>query len=117
MRRRRLCTQQHSTEVENALYADERILDAAAVSVPDKRLGELVAAVVATREHFKGQVTEESVIENASRRLPKHAVPVMVLVQEELIGGCFFLLGRKRLDVNGVLMLLFGQNATRTARS
>ena len=37
----------HSTEVENALYAlDARIRDAAAVSVPDARLGELVAAVV-----------------------------------------------------------------------
>ena len=56
---------------------DERILDAAAVSVSDKRLGELVAAVVTTRKHFKGIVTEESVIENESKRLPKHhdAVP------------------------------------------
>ncbi|OCB89617.1 long-chain-fatty-acid-CoA ligase [Sanghuangporus baumii] len=57
----------HSTEVENALYADERILDAAAVSVPDPRLGELVAAIVATRPHYKGQVAEEDVIENARK--------------------------------------------------
>ncbi|KAL5480310.1 hypothetical protein ACEPAI_1580 [Sanghuangporus weigelae] len=75
----------HSTEVENALYADERILDAAAVSVPDPRLGELVAAVVATKPHYKGQVAEEEVIDNARKLLPAHAVPVLVLVQDELI--------------------------------
>ena len=77
---------QHSTEVENAIYAVKRILDSATVSVSDKRLGALFAAV--TREHFKGLVTEEGVIENSSKRLPKHAVPVMV--QDELIGGCLF---------------------------
>ena len=58
-------TPQHSTEVENALYSDDRILDAAAVSVPDKRLGELVAAVVTTKSHFHGQVTEADVIKRA----------------------------------------------------
>ena len=51
--------EQHSTEVENALYADEPILDAAAVSVPDKRPGELIATVVTAWEHFKGLVTGE----------------------------------------------------------
>ncbi|KAL5500943.1 hypothetical protein ACEPAH_9330 [Sanghuangporus vaninii] len=75
----------HSTEVENALYADERILDAAAVSVPDPRLGELVAAVVATKPHYKGQVVEEDVIGNARKLLPAHAIPVLVLVQDEMI--------------------------------
>lgn len=58
---------QHSVEVENALYADDRLMDAAAVSVPDRRLGELVAAVVTTKPAFHGQVTGESVIENARR--------------------------------------------------
>ncbi|PAV15027.1 long-chain-fatty-acid- ligase [Pyrrhoderma noxium] len=75
----------HSTEVENALYSDDRILDAAAVSVPDKRLGELVAAVVTTKSHFHGQVTEADVIKRAREHLPAHAVPVMVLVQDEMI--------------------------------
>ena len=53
--------------MENALYADHRLMDAAAVSVPDKRLGELVAAVVATKPAFKGQVSEESVILSAAK--------------------------------------------------
>ena len=57
----------HSTEVENALYADDHILDAAAVSVPDARLGELVAAVVATKPQYKGRVSEEEVIEVARK--------------------------------------------------
>ena len=48
--------------MENAVYADERLIDVAAVSVPDRRLGELVAVVVATKEAFHGKVTEEEVI-------------------------------------------------------
>jgi len=75
----------HSVEVENALYADERLLDVAAVSVPDKRLGELVAAVVVTKTPFRGKVTEAEVIEIARKSLPAHAVPVLVLVEDELI--------------------------------
>ena len=59
--------EQHSTEVENALYADDRILDAAAVSVPDIRLGELVAAVVSTKPHYKGLVAEDDVIEKTKK--------------------------------------------------
>ncbi|TDL21288.1 long-chain-fatty-acid-CoA ligase [Rickenella mellea] len=73
----------HSIEVEDALYKDERILEAAAVSVPDKRLGELVAARVTTRPGFHGQVKEEEVLEVASKFLPAHAVPVMVLVSDK----------------------------------
>lgn len=42
-------------------------MDAAAVSVPDKRLGELVAAVVSTKPHFRGQVSEEEIIEIAKK--------------------------------------------------
>jgi len=75
----------HSVEVENALYADHRLFDAAAVSVPDKRLGELVAAVVGTKPSFKGTVSEESVLAVARQHLPSFAVPVMILVQDEMI--------------------------------
>ena len=49
----------------------------------NKCLGELVAAVVTTGEHFKWFMKEESVVENARKRLWKHAVPVMVLVQDD----------------------------------
>jgi len=54
--------------VENALYADDRILEAAAVGVPDKRLGELVTAVVSIKPAHHGRVSEGSVILIAQKR-------------------------------------------------
>ncbi|KAJ7576812.1 hypothetical protein C8J56DRAFT_971681 [Mycena floridula] len=68
-----------SVSVENALYADDAVLEAAAVAVPDERLGELVAAVVSVKRGKK--VNEKSLIRTAAKTLPKHAVPVLVLVQ------------------------------------
>ncbi|KAF9568919.1 acetyl-CoA synthetase-like protein [Agrocybe pediades] len=72
-----------SVSVENAIYVDERVLEVAAVGVPDKRLGELVAAVVSVKPAHHGKVTEASLIELARKSLPKFAVPVMILVQNE----------------------------------
>ncbi|KAF4623121.1 hypothetical protein D9613_001373 [Agrocybe pediades] len=72
-----------SVSVENAIYADERVLEVAAVGVPDKRLGELVAAVVSVKPAYHGKVTEALLIELARTSLPKFAVPVMILVQNE----------------------------------
>lgn len=69
-----------SVSVENALYSDDRILEAAAVGVPDERLGELVAAVVSIKPAFRGQVTEAGLILQAQKSLPKFAVPVMVVI-------------------------------------
>lgn len=53
--------------MENALYADPRILEAAAVGVPDDRLGELVIAIVSVRPTYEGQVTEDGLLEQAKR--------------------------------------------------
>ncbi|KIL66207.1 hypothetical protein M378DRAFT_10208 [Amanita muscaria Koide BX008] len=75
-----------SVSVENALYADPRVLEAAVVGVPDDRLGELVAAVVSVKPEFHGRVTEAALIETAQKRLPKFATPVMIIVQEEALG-------------------------------
>jgi acyl-CoA synthetase (AMP-forming)/AMP-acid ligase II len=50
----------HSTTVENALYEHPEIIDAAVVSVPDHRLGELVAAVVKLESGSK--LTEQDII-------------------------------------------------------
>ncbi|KAH9485387.1 Long-chain-fatty-acid--CoA ligase FadD13 [Psilocybe cubensis] len=69
-----------SVTVENALYDDPRILEAAAVGVPDERLGELVAAIVSIRPEFQGQITEDTLIAHAKTRLPKFAVPVMIII-------------------------------------
>ncbi|KAG5646574.1 hypothetical protein DXG03_002877 [Asterophora parasitica] len=72
-----------STSVENALYADERVMEAAAVGVPHPRLGEFVAAVVSAKPGFKGQLTEASLIAAAAKSLPKFAVPVLVVIKDE----------------------------------
>ncbi|KAJ3724511.1 hypothetical protein C8R42DRAFT_453754 [Lentinula raphanica] len=72
-----------SLQVENALYEDVRIREAAAVGVPDRRLGELVAAVVSLKPQYNGKVTESSLIEGVRKSLPAYAVPVMVLIQEK----------------------------------
>ncbi|KAF8070124.1 hypothetical protein FPV67DRAFT_1003106 [Lyophyllum atratum] len=72
-----------SVSVENAIYQDPRILEAAAVGVPDERLGELVAAVVSVRPAFQGSVTEAALIALARKHLPRFAVPVMIVVLDE----------------------------------
>ncbi|TFK43550.1 hypothetical protein BDQ12DRAFT_184901 [Crucibulum laeve] len=72
-----------SVSVENALYADERLGEVAAVGVPDERLGEQVAAVVTVKPAHRGQVTEASLIALARKSLPKYAIPVMILIQDE----------------------------------
>ncbi|KAI5885282.1 acetyl-CoA synthetase-like protein [Schizophyllum commune H4-8] len=70
-----------SSTVENALHADEGVLEAAAVAVPDERLGELPAAVVAVKEGHRQRVTEEGLIKLARSRLPRFAVPVLIVIQ------------------------------------
>lgn len=65
---------QDSVSVENALYSDERVLEVAAVGVPDKRLGELVAAVVSIKPAFHGKVTEASLISVAQKRYFKSMI-------------------------------------------
>ncbi|KAF7782563.1 hypothetical protein Agabi119p4_1939 [Agaricus bisporus var. burnettii] len=72
-----------SVSVENALYADPRVLEAAAVGVPDERLGELVAAVVSIKPAYQGHVSESALIDITRRSLPRFAVPVMIVVLHE----------------------------------
>ncbi|KAF8639785.1 hypothetical protein AX17_001045 [Amanita inopinata Kibby_2008] len=72
-----------SVSVENALYANEGVLEAAAVGVPDKRLGELVAAIVSVKAGYSTQVTERSLISSVRKSLPKFAVPVMIVVMDQ----------------------------------
>jgi len=72
-----------SVSVENALYVDRRVLEAAAIGIPHHRLGEQVAAVVVVKPEYHGEVTESSLIAVASKNLPRFAVPVLVIIQNE----------------------------------
>ncbi|KXN90245.1 2-succinylbenzoate--CoA ligase [Leucoagaricus sp. SymC.cos] len=69
-----------SVSVENALYSNPHVTEVAAVGIPHPRLGEQVAAVVSVRPENKGQVSEEGLVALAQRRLPKFAVPAMVII-------------------------------------
>ncbi|KAK7049532.1 hypothetical protein VNI00_005563 [Paramarasmius palmivorus] len=76
---------QDSVSVENALYEEPGVQEAAAVGVPHEKLGEVVAAVVSVRPNAASRITEESLINLARKRLPRFAVPVIVVVlQQEL---------------------------------
>ena len=68
------CAKQHSVTVENALFADPRLLDCAVVGIPDKRLGELVAALVVPRMEWLDKVTEGDVLEKVKPR----SVPIKI---------------------------------------
>ncbi|KIK68614.1 hypothetical protein GYMLUDRAFT_36078 [Collybiopsis luxurians FD-317 M1] len=72
-----------SVLVQNTLYADEGVLEVAAVGVPDARLGELVTALVTVKPSHKGKVTEASLMNLARKHLPVFAVPVMILISED----------------------------------
>jgi len=72
-----------SVSVENALYVDDRVNEAAAVGVPDDRLGELVTAFVTLKPGQRKRVTVASLMDVARKHLPKFAVPVMILILEQ----------------------------------
>ncbi|KAG8905780.1 hypothetical protein FRB99_008259 [Tulasnella sp. 403] len=54
-----------STAVENAIYLDNRVADCAAVAVPDPKLGEQVAVLLAPKPGFKGQIKEHDIVKIA----------------------------------------------------
>ncbi|KAJ4490255.1 hypothetical protein J3R30DRAFT_3278350 [Lentinula aciculospora] len=72
-----------SISVENALYTDEGVLEAAAVGVPDARLGELVTAFVTVKPAHERRVKEAVLMDVSRKHLPKFAVPVMILIREQ----------------------------------
>ena len=53
---------QDSTTIENALYNDPRVLDCAAVGVPDAKFGELPVAIVNVKEEYVGKVQEQELL-------------------------------------------------------
>lgn len=59
---------QDSVSIENALYSDERVLEIAAVGVPDKRLGELPVAIVTLKKGHYGTITEDELAKFSAKR-------------------------------------------------
>ncbi|KAG8913376.1 hypothetical protein FRC00_002529 [Tulasnella sp. 408] len=73
-----------STTVENAFFDDERVHDCAAVGVPDRKLGELVALAVVLKDASKKNVSEAQLLEQAKDRLPQFSLPVIILEMDEI---------------------------------
>ncbi|KAK0455656.1 uncharacterized protein EV420DRAFT_1272222 [Desarmillaria tabescens] len=68
--------------VENALYTEPAVLEAAAVRVPDDRLCQLVTALVTLKPGYHGKISEEKLLETARKLLPPSAVPVMIILKD-----------------------------------
>ena len=54
--------------MENAFYADKGVAEAAAIGVPDERLGELVGVIVSLHPSAGKNVTEKDLSESVRSR-------------------------------------------------
>ncbi|KAK0452887.1 uncharacterized protein EV420DRAFT_1765982 [Desarmillaria tabescens] len=71
-----------SVFVENALYTEPGVLEAAIVGVPDEYVGELPVALVTLKSGYGGLVDEEKLTATTERLLPKYAVPAMIILYD-----------------------------------
>lgn len=69
-------------EIEEVLYKNPGVVEAAAVGIPDRVRGEVVKAVVALKPGYSA--TEEEIIDFCSQHLAKFKVPRMVEFRTEL---------------------------------
>lgn len=70
--------------VENGVYSHPKVLEVAAVALPDKAFGERVAAFVVPRDGIKAEDLSEEEIKAAARKvLPKHEVPEFIVLRDE----------------------------------
>ncbi|TXT07380.1 hypothetical protein VHUM_03100 [Vanrija humicola] len=72
-----------STEVENAVFADSRVGEAAAVPIPDDALGEVVGVAVSLRPGAKA--TGDELIALTSPKLRFQARPVFIWVSDTVL--------------------------------
>ena len=69
----------YSTEVEEALYSHDLVVEAAVFGVPDEHWGEAVYAMVVTR----GQVTEDDLQRHCRERIAGYKVPKRIVFSEQ----------------------------------
>ena len=72
----------YCTEVENILFLQPAILEAAVIGVPDEKWGEAVTAVVVLKEDHKA--TEEEIITFCRGNIARYKVPKSVNFISEL---------------------------------
>ncbi|GAB6887902.1 long-chain fatty acid--CoA ligase [Desulfothermus okinawensis JCM 13304] len=71
-------------EVENVLYKHPAVQEAAVIGVPDEYRGETVKAYIALKPEYKGNVTEEEIINFCRENLANFKVPRIVEFRDEL---------------------------------
>lgn len=71
-------------EVENAMYDNPDIQEACIVSVPDRRSGEAVKAIVVLKPGRRGSVTEQDIIGWARERMAVYKAPRQVEFRSSL---------------------------------
>lgn len=72
----------YPTEIENALYEHEAVLECAVFGIPDERWGEVPAAHVVVRRGVA--LTEDALIAFAAQRIARHKRPRLVKFVETL---------------------------------
>jgi TBC1 domain family member 8/9 len=76
----------HPLEIENCLFAHDKIAEVSVVGLPDDRYGEVVAAFIVHRHHLAAgekQITPEEVRAWVRERMSHHLVPKHVFFVDE----------------------------------
>jgi fatty-acyl-CoA synthase len=71
-------------EVESMMYEHPAVHEACVIAVPDGKRGETVKALVVLKPGFRGEVTEQQVIDWARERMAVYKAPRIVEFVEEL---------------------------------
>jgi len=72
----------YSTEVENVLYMNPKVLEAAAFGVPDEKWGEAITAAVVLKENETA--TEEEIISFCKQHQASYKAPKSIIFLDEL---------------------------------
>ncbi|MCP3031672.1 long-chain fatty acid--CoA ligase [Halobacillus sp. A1] len=71
------------TEVETRLYNHEAVEQACVVGIPDPRKGEEIKAFVILNEGYKGEISEQEIIEWSKQQMAAYKYPRVVEFREE----------------------------------
>ncbi|NPC58182.1 long-chain-fatty-acid--CoA ligase [Caenimonas soli] len=71
-------------EVESTMYAHPAIHEACVIAVPDAKRGETVKALVVLKPAYRGQVTEQQIIDWSRERMAAYKAPRIVEFVEQL---------------------------------
>ena len=71
-------------EVENTLYSHPAVHEACVIAVPDAKRGETVMALLVRKPAFKGQVSEQDIIDWSRQQMAVYKAPRLVRFMDSL---------------------------------